>query len=692
MVMFMSKNYATRPLWFWNDLPTEEGIMEVMENCVKKDGYAGFGILPYNACKLKYMSEEYLELYGIVLREAKRLNIKICLYDEWWFPSGSAGGILKSKYPEACAKRLDMEEYTGDGKAFHITLPQDGKIMAVVAMRGQVRIDLEIYVTDGILKWTAPEEDFSVLCFILRDSGFGRVDYLDPEAVKKFIACTHEVYYERFAEYFGDVIDGAFYDEPQFYSLKGRQWTPAFNEKYFEKYGESPALYYPAMFFDIGEETAKARNRMFGLRAELYAKGFPKTIQEWCTGHGITLTGHVDQEEVDNPCGITGDLMKSFKYQDIPGIDEIFKEGRASEAYKVVSSAAVNWNKELVMCECFGAMEDITEDGIYRESYDLFTKGVNMLIPHAIWYNADEGKVKFKPELSYRHDYYGKLLSEYNKYCAEVQSRLQNGGQVNSVAILYPIESLQYIYSLNWEGTPQMGGPTYEKNNYLRLGQGLSRELNCDYTFLHPEVLQQNCSIKDGMISLRDSIHYQNYRVLILPGMKAMSLKTAEKLKEFVLSGGTLIAVSELPSVAMESGESLKLQELMIELFGTANIGMDIRKKVHGKGMCYAMPYGQSEWISEILHPLKLDTKVTQKNSGLQYIHKRLHGKDVWYFAAISESVDTEVILDGKHELTALDPRTGEERIISARYDEGATKFRLVLEKEHSVLIEGKKV
>jgi hypothetical protein len=563
--------------------------------------------------------------------------------------------------------------------------------MAVVAMRAQVRIDLESYVTDGILKWTAPEEDFSVLCFILRDSGFGRVDYLDPEAVKKFIACTHEVYYERFAEYFGDVIDGAFYDEPQFYSLKGRQWTPAFNEKYFEKYGESPALYYPAMFYDIGEETAEARNRMFGLRAELYAKGFPKTIQEWCTEHGITLTGHVDQEEVDNPCGITGDLMKSFKYQDIPGIDEIFKEGRASEAYKVVSSAAVNWNKELVMCECFGAIEDITEDGIYRESYDLFTKGVNMLIPHAVWYNANDEKVKFKPELSYRHDYYGKLLPEYNKYCAEVQSRLQNGGQVNSVAILYPIESLQYMYSLNWEGTPQLGGPTSEKNNYLRLGQGLSRELNCDYTFLHPEVLQQNCSIEDGIISLKDSIHYQNFRVLILPGMKAMSLKTAEKLKEFVESGGTLIAVSEIPIVAVESGESAKLQELMIGLFGTANIGMSIRKKIHGNGVCYAMPYANMDQVPEILQPLKLDTKVIQKTPGLQYIHKRLGETDVWYFAAILEAVDTEVVLDGQFTLTSIDPKTGEEQEIPVTYAGDSTIFRLQLVKEQSMLVEGKK-
>ena len=89
----MDCSYGTRPLWFWNDLPTEESIREIMENCSRQDGYAGFGILPYKACGLQYMSDEYLRLYGVVLREARRLKLKMCLYDEWWFPSGGAGGI-----------------------------------------------------------------------------------------------------------------------------------------------------------------------------------------------------------------------------------------------------------------------------------------------------------------------------------------------------------------------------------------------------------------------------------------------------------------------------------------------------------------------------------------------------------------------------------------------------------------------
>ncbi len=683
----MDCNYGTRPLWFWNDLPTEESIKEIMENCSQRDGYAGFGILPYNACGLQYMSEEYLRLYGMVLREARRLHLKMCLYDEWWFPSGSAGGLLRSKYPEACAKRLDLEEYTTDSVSFRVTLPTDGTIMALVAMKDHIRVDVSPYLRNGVLCWDAPESGYKLLCFILRSAGLNRVDYLDPDAVRKFIACTHEVYYARFSEYFGDVIDSAFYDEPQFYSARGRAWTGAFNAKYMEVYGESPALYYPALWYDIGEETVKARTRMFGLRAQLYAEGFPKVIGEWCADHGIALTGHVDQEEAENPCGITGDLMLSFRYQDIPGIDQIFCEGRASEAYKIVSSAAINWNKQKVMCECFGAMDGLTEDTLWRESYDLFTKGINVMVPHAVWQNPAPQRVKFPPELSYRTPYYGEILPRYNAWCARLQRKLQTGGQVNSVAILYPIESLQYVYRFSWDGDPVSGGPTWAENNYMRLGQYLSRELNCDYTFLHPQVLNENCTAENGVLSLQNSVHYQHYRAVILPGMKVIARSAAQKLWDFVRGGGTLISVGERPAQATEPQEQDALDEILRALFGTCPDAETVRSI--GKGRSIFLPYAQRARLAIILREVQPDTQVITCTPGLQYIHKRNDDGDCWYFAAIQHPVNTEVIVDGCYALTRTDPKTGIRESMAYTCADHHTHFRLVLNREESVLIEG---
>ena len=56
------KKYYPRPLWFWNAKPTPEGIREIMRNSAERDGDAGFGFVPYDACGLEYLGDEYLGL------------------------------------------------------------------------------------------------------------------------------------------------------------------------------------------------------------------------------------------------------------------------------------------------------------------------------------------------------------------------------------------------------------------------------------------------------------------------------------------------------------------------------------------------------------------------------------------------------------------------------------------------------
>jgi len=45
------------------------------------------------------------------------------------------------------------------------------------------------------------------------------------------------------------------------HQIAGRMWTPEFNKEFQAKYGYSPVKFYPALFGDIGPETAAARKR-----------------------------------------------------------------------------------------------------------------------------------------------------------------------------------------------------------------------------------------------------------------------------------------------------------------------------------------------------------------------------------------------------------------------------------------------
>ncbi len=500
-------------------------------------------------------------------------------------------------------------------------------------------------VQDGRLVWDAPAGAWKVMLFTcVTDGARGLVDYLDPEAVRKFISLTYEKYYEKFPQHFGRTIDSAFYDEPTFHWIQGgRAWTPSFNARFQEKYGEHPARWYPALWMDIGPDTAAARNALFGLRAEMFATGFVRTINDWCREHKIELTGHVDQEEVVNPVGLCGDLMKSFQYQDIPGVDQIFEYGRASKIYKVVSSAATNYGRPRVMCECYGAIKDMPVANLYKEAMDQFAKGVNLFVPHAVWY--DPQQIIFPPELSYRSPVYGAELPAYNRYLGRLQRLLGSGRHVADIGVLYPIATLQAGYRFG-VGEPYKGGIIPPEADYLDVGERLMLDLRHDFTFVHPEVLDAHCTVEEAALRFERPELSQQYRVFVLPGSTTVRLSNLQKLKEFYDRGGRVIATTRLPDRSAEFGGDEQVQRLVREMFGEgeaaaspgAEIGYRTQHNARG-GKTYFAPEPTAHVLEAIIADalpvpdVAWEPKPKVSGGNLSYIHKVVAGHDVYFFA-----------------------------------------------------------
>lgn len=563
-----SLRWQSRPLWFWNGKLDAEKTRGMVAAC-KAAGYYGMGILPCNGMGVDFMSPEFLKQYKVAVDEAGRLGMKMCLYDEFWFPSGSAGGLLAKKQPEALSKRLDMLATDVSGpKEFTQAVPK-GTLMGAVAMQvgNNQRLDITASINDGTLRWNVPAGEWKVMIFTcVRDGGDGLVDYLEPKAVNAFIQLTYQAYHDAMPEHFGTTIDGAFYDEPAFYHVKGgRAWTDRFNEYFRARFQTNPITLYPALWFDIGPDTAAARNALFGMRAELYATGFVKTISDWCSAHHMDLTGHADQEEVVNPViGTVGDLIKSFKYQSMPGIDQIGAYGRASRAYKVVSSAANNYDRPQVVTECYGAM-DLPLPNLYKEAMDQFAKGINTMVPHAVWY--DPATIVFKPDLSPGARKYGPELPAYNQYIGRLQRLLQGGRHVADIGVLYPIATLQ---AGSWfgPGKPYEGCVDIPEADYMQVGEALSLGLRRDFTFVHPEVLEERCAVEGATITLNNKVNHERWRAFIMPGSRCIQVATLRRIQQFYGQGGTVIATTRLPDRAAEFGADAEVRQLVAEIFG----------------------------------------------------------------------------------------------------------------------------
>lgn len=691
-------NCYPRPLWFWNDVAVtstvvEQQMQEFRDSC----GYGGFGILPFGKhFSPDYLSEDYFNIYGSALKKAKDLGLTMCLYDEFGFPSGGMGannadGINRFalKFPGQTIKRLDKVEIEIHESLVNQKVPE-GKLLAVIAMEkaSLKRVNLRNYLIDGTLKWEVPAGNWKLMFFMCVKDGDPIVDYLDPDAVENFIQMTHEAYYARFKSYFGNVISGTFFDEPTMYRAKGRIWTESFNEKFEKKYGFSPENYYPALWYDIGSETRAARNYLFGFRTELYAESFTRKVNDWSVAHGINATGHQDQEEILNPVSVSGDLMKCFKFLEIPGIDKIGGNRLAERFYKVVSSAANNYDRPMVMSETYGAMGNLSWDEIFSIAMDQYAKGINMLIPHAVWYN--DQNVVFKPELSHRNPLYADSLKIFNQFLARLNLVLQKSGRhVADIAVLYPIQTLQGEHVLDGPLKPYAGGVNIPKTDYIDVANWLTEDAGKDYSFLHPEVLDEKCSVYDGKLQLKNAVNREEYKVLILPSCKTISISNLNKVKEFYDKGGHLIFTSQLPAFAAEPGKDWEVAKILHSI--DFSDGQTTGGSGKGQALFIENPDGLKIRNAIQKSGLRFDVDYPE-NKDLRYIHKIIDGRDVYYFANIGHSgIETKVKLAGKKKLEIRDPHSGELRKTNSSFEKenGAdqTNIALKLEPFHSLFL-----
>ncbi|MCL2813600.1 MAG: hypothetical protein FWD23_03270 [Oscillospiraceae bacterium] len=690
------RQYGSIPKWIWN-IETEKiskaEIRRQFEGFAERDGYTGVMIVLWN--NAHYMEDLFFEKYKMALEAARDEGLDVILWDENGFPSGHAGGIIESAYPEHTAKCLDMQSCPArGGQKYTFELPAGGVFMGAVIMDPQSfeRVDISASASfaGGLVTCGIPAEksgDWQLMVFCLRAAepcnlAFSKrrlVDYLSEDAVQSFITVTHQAYYDRFPEYFGSVIKYAFYDEPAFWHIEGgRIWTGGFNKKFKEKHGYDPLTLYPALFFDIGPDTASARNALHSFRSELYCECYIHTMQKWCAAHGIGLTGHMDQEEILSPVSISGDLMKVFEHQDMPGVDQIFAYGRGSAAYKIVSSAADNYDKPAVMCEVFGAMgEDMPIENLLREAMDQFAKGINFAVPHGTWYDG-ENNVIFPPELSFRNKKFGPELPGYNAYVKRASALLRGGRHICDIAVLYPIADLQAHHKFG-EGDPYLGGNIAGHVNYTQIGEALSLCIRKDFTYLHPETLRKKCSVEENRLVLNNAENREEYQVVILPSMDVIHLESLEKLWQFVQSGGVLLAVGRLPSKSAEPGGDGRVYDLVSRLF----------PKGGGRHIEEFCPRALCDALSDTGMTFDVECgEITVFGGNFTYIHKETGGRDVYFFANSSDTpVSARAALCGRKQLELWDPHCPEQKREAAacRFDQNKTIVTIELEPVKSV-------
>jgi len=598
-----------------------------------------------------YLGDEYFRRYEAALAFARARGMTAILYDELGYPTGSAGGgrIDPAHYRKLIVRtRLDPAP---GGGAFAVP---SGVLLAAVAMNGttKARVDLTAEVADGALNWSAPGPGWTLQFFNLQAAEpqggaqdyYAVADYFDPKAVGEFIDVTYEAYARRVGAYFGDTIALTFFDDVGIYSSE-RTWAAGLDERFEARTGRKPATWYPALWEDIGPDTAAARVAFFAARAEALGEGFPELVTRWAERHGLQASGHTPGQYEIQPTDMNGDPFKFYRAQPVPMIDVIFIYGFGRDGFKLTTSAADAMDKPMVVAEQFTTCG--TPAG-YRRAMDSLVRGVSYLITGAA--STVGGPTDFA-------DYVGRA-----------SMLLRGGRRVADIGIVYPIASLQAFYRFeapdNREGP--LGHYAPRSADYLALGDRLTGDLHRDFTFIHPdELASDHLKVGRGRLTLDNEVNRQDYRVMILPGGQVIGLAALKKLRAFWDAGGAVIATTELPSKSAEFGRDVEVCSLVQAMFGRPG---EVRgNRAGGAALFIASPDDQAlkDALDRLGPPADVafggDPHPRSANGELAYIHKVKGGRDIVFVANSSDTgVATTVSLRGAFALELWDPHTGE--------------------------------
>lgn len=525
--------FSLLPFWFWNDELNNDEIKRQINDMYEK-GVRGFVIHPRIGIpeNIRYMSAEFLSYVRCAVEEAARLNMRVMLYDEGMYPSGSAHGMVVKKNKNYASKGIRVLE---TNKSKPEILKDDEELILTLCAKKTGDMLLEPSSITEACGGEIPEDNV-YLHFIcgftgghLRGIHIGEDDWenppksadlLKPDAVKTFIELTHERYYDALSEFFGNTIFAIFTDEPSIMGRGGREdmkeWTDGFLDDFLKIGLKKEDL--PALWYNIGEETENIRKKYAKAVENRLSTTFYKPISDWCKAHKIALAGHPG----------AADDIGLLSHFHIPGQDLVFRwvapeddkalVGTESLQAKCSSDFARHRGLRRNLNECFacGGKNKIewsftAEDMKWMTDW-LFARGVNMLVPHAFFYSVNgERRYGERPPDVGPNNIWWKHYNLFSSYVKRMCYMLTDSFNTAEVAVLCGSKGMPYMLT---------------KELYIT---------QTEFNYLEASLITEGkASVLDGALT----IEKQRYNVLLIEDISLIT----EEIRSFSAHGIKVIA------------------------------------------------------------------------------------------------------------------------------------------------------
>ncbi|MCE5200527.1 MAG: hypothetical protein ABFD54_14875 [Armatimonadota bacterium] len=502
---------------------------------------------------------------------AQENDLRVWIYDEKGYPSGTAGGAVLDNHPELETIGLVAYIYWRNlsGPGFYRADIPDGKLFRalLVPLTGSGDpVDITSSAdARGTLRIPIPEGTYRLFVLVERPLYDGThsahsfseprryINLLDPKATDEFIRVTHEHYKTSIGDMFGKCVRAFFTDEPSLMNWNIENvpypllsWRKDFPKVFEKRYGYKIELAVVAVILGEGRDLVKRRCDFWEFTSHELAENFFGRIQDWCHANGLAASGHLLAEEgLLSHVFLYGSYFASMRRFDAPGIDQLESEPsrlmfpQGVPIARLAASVADVLGLDEVMTEASdhtSAMEarQIPIEWVRGSMNWHFAQGVNVITSYYRFAAFSDDSIR-----------------DLNRYVSRLGLMLRQGRRHSRVAVLYPECAL-------WSAcvplaTARDGEQPREAQEIERIFSAVSWGLlrsQIDFDYIDEDVIS-DAEIVNGRLVFGD----REYEAVILPNVRVMRPEAAEGLGEFMAAGGKVLAAGVIPSVS-RNGET----------------------------------------------------------------------------------------------------------------------------------------
>ena len=534
--------------WSWNDNMTKDIFSEQLTD-MSRHGALTVCPLPIpkefrpvnmpTRMEPDYLTPAYLDLFRFAAEQCKRLNMKMWLYDEGGWPSGTCLGRVVKQNPSLVRQMLSRQLLTPE-KGSEIIIPSD--CLSAFLYQGNTKIrQLTPGTTADINIGNARIMIFSV------SKGGTYPDLLNPESTKEFIRLTHEEYKKAAGDYFGTTIQMTFTDEAQ---AANPGWTNDLAEDFRAKSGYDLRNELPSIFEGDSENDRKVRIDYFNWWSRRHADTYYGQIQEWCHRNNLLSGGHLNGEDATEFARRYGygHPLRALRRMDVPGVDVIWRQlwpgGKNHHFPKYASTVSHQAGTPWSFTESFAVYGNgLTPSQMKWISDYQYVRGINLFVMGGYplskkdWFQAG-CRPLFGPG-----DPLWQYMDVYHGYIGRLGYLLSLGKPDIKIALYYPVSDI-------WAGGSELNSVCSSNDELARI----LLENQCDFDFVDDDMLESDSVI---IINRQLKVGPMQYDAVCVSRNRYMSDKSISKLEQFISAGGKVFWVDDISGARKPKGTIL---------------------------------------------------------------------------------------------------------------------------------------